>query len=205
MDYPSNVCVHGNGFAQIALAKGFRGSERETRIHVWHPALKELTQKVNTQIHNHRFGFVSTVMRGVAKHIEILPRFAQDCDIGDVYHQWRATGDRLPTGNRALERVSNQLWTLRRMSPVMIRPFGSYAMRPGDFHTTVSETPILVTLMTKTVVHPTEHLQASVFCRKGTEPDQDFDRFQIPWEDLRSMLRLALDGTPFEGEELWDE
>ena len=197
--YPENVCVHGNGFVQISL-----GGTPETRIHIWAPRLAEITQNVNTQWHNHRFGFVSTVLRGRMKNqlmeFNMVGRHPSPFN-GPTYHRWEAKGDRLPSGNRPLVRKP---WNYR-MEPSaehVVEAGQSYHMSPIAYHRTVPMTPYVTTLMTKCQVIPIEEFTASVMCKHGQEPDQDFDRFQIPWDELRQMISDGLDGTPFTVEEV---
>ena len=196
--YPPNVIVHGNGFVQIKIAEG--PYERETRLHIWHPELTELTQNVNTQIHDHRFGFVSTVLKGIQENIGIQDDLGLANVESNRYRRWFAKGDRLSTGNRPLV-CSPCSYTVLKIVSHYYTPGQSYIMKPKIFHLTNPITEVVVTLMNKTVVLP-DH-EASVFCKVGQEPDQDFDRRQIPWEHLETLIKGCLEDTPFENVEVW--
>jgi len=168
-DYPKNVCVHGNGFVQIVLS----GDPHETRLHIWHPALTARTQTVNTKTHNHRFGFHSAVLRGsvLQTRLDVQPS-------NGPWTKWVAGPDRLPTGNRALVKQPGKFTvTIPLIYPVSV--LCTYKMSPGDFHRTTPITDIAVTLMTKTKIIPATVFQASVLCRDGLEPDQEYDRSSI--------------------------
>jgi hypothetical protein len=194
-EYPSNVCVHGNGFVQVSLG----GDPHETRIHVWHPSLPSRTQKVNTSTHNHRFGFTSTVLRGTVMQQELRIYF--DAKHG-TWTKWTAGEDRLPTGNRELVKQYGA-FRVEELEPFQISAGGSYSMGPVFFHRTVPVTPVAVTLMTKTKVIPANIFQASVLCHWHSEPDQEYSRFQMPWPGLEAILMECLRGTPFDGEQPW--
>lgn len=206
MRYPDNVCVHGNGFVQVSLG----GDPHETRVHVWHPELPDC-QHVNTQTHNHRFGFTSTVLRGTVHQEELavesldcVPRLgAQTRDDGKGWTLWTAGEDRLPTGNRPLVQQPGRYGVDCRHD-FYIFEGQSYSMAPGEFHRTIPALDgLVVTLLTKTRVWPTDDFQASVMCREGSQPDQEYDRFQVPWSDLARIITDALKGTPFDGVPLW--
>ena len=193
-DYPDNVCVHGNGFVQVSLG----GDPHETRLHVWHPRLTTLCQRVNTQTHNHRFGFHSAVLRGAVRQEE-LSVYPND-DGG--WSMWTAGPDRLPTGNRPLLRQPGR-FGVRLGTSFVVHAGRSYDMPPRMFHRTTPMTSVAVTLMTKTEVLPADEFQASVLCGADLEPDQAYDRSQIPWPELERMLTSCLESTPFEGLTPW--
>ncbi len=194
--YPDNVCVHGNGFVQVSLG----GDPHETRVHVWHPGLPDC-QHVNTQTHNHRFGFTSIVLRGAVRQEVLLVR--PNNDDADAWTMWTAGEHRLPTGNRPLVQLSGR-YSVGCSVDLYVHEGSSYSMAPSDFHrTTPVGDGVAVTLMTKTRVWPTDEFQASVMCREGSKPDQDYDRFQLPFDRLDAIIKDALIGTPFEGVRLW--
>jgi len=198
VNYPSNVVVHGNGFVQIVLADG--PYERETRLHIWHPELTELTQNVNTQIHDHRFGFVATVLKGEQHNTQVSWRKGVARIEPHNYRRWFASGERLDTGNRPL--VCDEFpYEVMNKRIYFIGAEESYTMYPRNFHVTKPGTDVVVTLMNKTIV--LTDYKASVFCKWGQEPDQEFDRRQIPWDHLETLIKGCLKETPFENERLW--
>lgn len=188
--YPDNVYVHGNGFVQIDL-----GGQPEHRIHIWTRGLFQQAQNVNTQIHDHRFGFVSSVVKGalVNQSIEPFP------DANGRYRKWQAEGERAETGQRRLVPVGG-LHSIMPLGPDHVVAAGNiYAMPPKMFHRSIPLTPFVVTLMSKSAVIPTEEFQASVMCEAAKEPDQTWDRRSIPWMQLLSEhITPALAGTPYD-------
>lgn len=195
--YPDNVCVHGNGFVQISLG----GNPHETRIHVWHKDLPDC-QHVNTATHDHRFGFNSTVLRGVVEQEELAVVRGPFAGKAGRWTKWTAGKERLATGNRPLVKQDGLHHV--EIAKHFARGAGhSYSMPERMFHRTTPLTDIAVTLMTKTAVLPTDRFQASVLCHSDREPDQEFDRFQIPFDELEPILIDALVGTPFEGLRPW--
>jgi hypothetical protein len=187
--YPENVRVHGNGFIQIDL-----GGSPETRIHIWTEGLKRLTQNVNTQWHNHRFGFVSAVLRGCLRQEE-MKFHVQD---GGDWRKWQVVGARTGTGNRRLA-VQPDSYIMDLETVLMVTAGEVYSMRPRLYHRSVPWSKTVVTLFTKTQVIPDDKYQASVFCKAGLEPDQKYDRRQIPFYDLlHEHIIPALKGTPLE-------
>lgn len=190
--YPTNVCVHGNGFIQISL-----GGLRETRIHIWDDELMELTQKVNTQWHDHRFGFSSTVLRGALRQQEIdfFPVFSAE---RDSWSRWQATGERQANGNRPLVKQPRHYRRSIR-NQFVVAQGSSYSMPSREIHRSIPLVSPTVTLFTKTQVLPEDDWMASVYCPRGHQPDQEYDRFQIPFDKLlRHHIWPALRGTPLE-------
>lgn len=199
--YPSNVNVHGNGFIQIDL-----GGSPETRIHIWDQKLKYMCQKVNTDHHNHRFGFVSLILHGqIEQHELMFSRVADEDFLSDAprWTRWEADGNRTATGNRMLvERPGDFVLMNRTALPQIEGNF--YIMPPVDYHHTELLSERAVTLLTKTVVLPEDEFQASIMCLKGSQPDQSYNRYQIPWDQLLSEhIQPALAKTPFAKAEIF--
>lgn len=194
--YPSNVCVHGNGFVQVSL-----GGQPETRIHIWHRDLPDC-QHVNTATHNHRFGFFSSVLKGsvVQEELSVLRQYSVPTTFTDrvtPWELWTAGPQRLPTGNRPLVKQEG-LYTVGVFNTKYVSRSLSYSMEARNFHRTTPQTDVAVTLMTKTAVLKSSEFQASVLCKQGLEPDQEFDRFQLRWPELSAIITDALQCTPFQ-------
>lgn len=193
--YPKNVSVHGNGFIQISL-----GGRLESRIHIFDYRLYEMTKEVNTRIHNHRFAFTSTCLKGTfLNHVYSFEE--RDKERGS-WREWRAqAGPRNKTGNRQLVLQLGAFVRKTQLSHKITR--GQQYFTPTHlFHESEPTSDVVVTLITKTEVLPENSFQASVMCKLGTEP-QDWDRFSIPWEELlHEYILPALEGTPFEDSKL---
>lgn len=187
--YPTNVCVHGNGFIQISLG----GQPLETRIHIFDKRLEKLCQQVNTRFHNHRFGFVSTVLFGQISN-ETL-EFVRD-ERGE-WVEWKATGSRMACGNRMLMQQDG-FHRMKSGGQYLVHNTQSYMQDSREYHISHLLSDVAVTLMVKTEVLPVEDFMASVMCRRQQKPDTLFNRYQIPWPVLRdSYINPALAETPF--------
>ena len=62
----------GIGMVQLHL-------DRLTRIHVWHPDMP--ATRPDSAIHNHRFSFRSTVLRGYLMHHVVAPITGSDYEL----------------------------------------------------------------------------------------------------------------------------
>jgi len=149
--------VHGNGFIQIDIEPG-------RRLHIWgDPRIP--CQKVSTQIHNHRFGFVSTILHGVMHNIRYTlhkgTRF-------QLYEAVAREGE-----DTALHPVEGCLVNVQDFEDAPLMVGDTYYMAPGGWHET---TPygLTVTLMMKTETH--FDLKAQVLCEVGKTPDNEFNR-----------------------------
>lgn len=185
------ICLHGLGFIQVKLGG-------DQRLHVWHPDLPRRTCAVYSNIHNHRFGFASTVLRGM----QINTNYgvfdadglggcrAGECDGGVVptHIAYLHDGERLPTGNRPwLPR--GRMW-VGQVSEERVEAGQTYHMLPKVFHsTTPGGDGRVATIMTKTFVG---EVAATSLCEVGVTPDVDFDRNQwaasLLWEVVREVL-----------------
>jgi hypothetical protein len=173
------ITLHGLGFLQVRL-------ERGQRLHVWHPDLPRRACFRHSQIHDHRFGFVSRVL--VGEQINHVYRVVEGAPTHMSYlHEGKRTrfGNRpwLPDGEVRIERAYGGA----------VPPGGEYEMRPYDYHSTEpGGDGRVATLMTKT----SEGARgAHSLCDLGIEPDADFDRKQWPtprlWGVVCSVLNSA--------------
>lgn len=163
--------VHGNGFIQLDLEPG-------ARLHIWgHPALPR--QKVDTGIHDHRFGFRSCVVVGRIVNAMWVTTELMGSVIGathKVYQPAARDGEDTTlsdTGRRVIASIHYSQTVLREQT---------YYMEPGDFHETFTDRPS-ATIMTK---ERTNHSHvARVLVPVDREPDNDFNR-----NDAMSEARL---------------
>ncbi len=164
--------VHGNGFIQLALTD-------RIRLHVWFKR-SLLKQVVYTGIHNHRFRFRSTVLRGEIIHREL-----------DFHHHWDGPY-RLykPRPDETLEATARVgFFTVKRET--VLRAGDEYVFLEGKFHETVPVADLSVTLMEKTDVFD---IPVMVACPADGEPDNEFDRDAHDENDLWMMITKALRG-----------
>lgn len=174
------ISLHGLGFVQVPLGP--------FRLHVWHPELPRRRCFEHSQVHDHRFGFESTVLVGTQFNVT----YSIDGS-GGGYVAYLHEGDRLPTGNRP--------WVRRGTLDIIhhdteeVLAGETYRMRPYIFHKTVAGGDGRVaTVMRKTVEHVTG---ARSLCRVGVEPHVDFDRHQVADSDLWDVVVDVLGGVPY--------
>lgn len=171
------ITLHGLGFLQVILP----GNQR---LHVWHPDLPKRTCFKDSNIHDHRFGFISKVLIGT----QVNQLYRDTTGLGDLTHwSFLHEGERTQFGNRP--------WVMDyrcRLEPVgaprIIKAGESYEMNPYMLHATECD-GVTVTLMTKT--HE-ENTGAHSFCKIGIKPDVDFDRKQWSQERLWSVFTESM-------------
>lgn len=175
------ISLHGLGFIQVKLPN--------LRLHVWHPDLPRRACFEHSPIHNHRFGFRSTVLVGeqVNRRYNVLEGLQLGAGTHDrISHD----GPRSPKGGR-LSYVADGA-RVSALPDEVYQPGQSYEMPIAQYH----ETPnsgVVVTLMEKLVESLTFH--ASTLIERGHTFDQDFDRFQLPPERLWLFVVDALRGA----------
>lgn len=176
------ISLHGLGFVQVELGG-------DQRLHVWHPDLPRRSCFEHSQVHDHRFGFESTVLVGGMTNIMFA--FDEEYDTQGTGHvAYRHKGKRGQSGNRPWKPYD--VGSLVLVDEQHVQPGETYLMRPYVFHQTLPHGPT-ATLMRKT----SEDIKrgATSLCSEGVEPDVDFDRFQLSDERLWHYVRRVLDGT----------
>jgi hypothetical protein len=195
----AKISLHGLGFVQVQL------QSEDLRLHVWHPDLPRRKCFQHSQIHDHRFGFESQILVGsMANHRytvsnlsmldrEIFPHEVCHRDFPNKgYVAYRHDGTRnSETGNRPWD--FNGFVYAEPRDPEVIRAGERYFMAPYEFHRTE---PLgdgrVVTLMRKTTKR--QEKGATSLCRPLIQPDVDFDRYQLPDEELWQFVFDALRG-----------
>lgn len=171
------VSLHGLGFIQVILGGNMR-------LHVWHPDLPRRDCFEHSAIHNHRFSFVSKVLKGTQMN--------QRCDIeivkpGTGSHVLIShNGPRSAKGGRESYPVADVNVIPRELE--RYEAGAEYFVPEMEYHHTPC-TGIVVTLMRK--INETQ-LHANSVCRAGVEFHYDFDRFQLPQEKLLKYVAEAL-------------
>lgn len=169
--------VHGNGFIQVDLG----GNER---LHVWgHSDIPR--QDVYTGIHDHRFDFVSTVIRGRLLNVTYA---AAPSAAGE----WQVYRPRVREGEDTKLVPQDTYWSLLPVSIEMVSSASAsrrYGMISEVIHETIPRGPA-ATIIRKTGVD--ENYEPRVFVPVGAEPDNDFDRYGFSEERLWSIIREVL-------------
>ncbi len=149
--------VHGNGFLQLDLPDG-------RRFHVWDETLPR--QKTRSSIHDHAFGFDSTVICGKLRHIEyaVIHKPKGFYDICKPQRRPGTEDTKLqPTGERVNVVVKEILDVFAGQS---------YHFGPLLFHDTICEN-FTATVLTK---YRRINIEPRVLVPHGMNPDNDFDR-----------------------------
>lgn len=169
--------IHGNGFIQLDVS--------DQRLHIWHPNLPR--QEVPTQIHNHRFGFVSQVLLGRQLNICYDVWYQNELKAGThlVYQVQTREGE-----DTILVPMADLYCTINiRYSQVIPQGY-AYQFSPLDYH---ESAPLehTATLMTKTI--SINEFNPTILCRKDQEPDNNFQRYEQPqdliWEIVEETLK----------------
>jgi hypothetical protein len=168
--------VHGNGFIQLDLLE-------HMRLHVWgDPRIPR--QASPSPIHDHRFGFISYVLRGAITNAEYIPVVG-----GQAFREWR------PVPRDGEDTVLTKTDTVAHFVEALTQiPAGRmYGMDPGRIHDSRPH-GVTITVMAKTVIEP--QYQPRVYLPEGQEPDNDFNRnTAAPQELLWQIIEDAVCGA----------
>lgn len=170
------ISLHGLGFIQVKLPA-------DRRLHVWHPDLPRRSCYAVSSIHNHRFAFRSTVLKGMQLNqrwqISLNPHGTHDV----ISHN----GPRSSLGGRQ-SFVAAQCDIVGVGHCERILEGGSYEMAELEYHHTPCE-GIVVTLMEKL---SEGKIHATSLITRGHVFDQSFDRFQLSPSELWAFVVDAL-------------
>lgn len=171
------ISLHGLGFIQLKLG----GNQR---LHVWHPDLPRRDCYEHSAVHNHRFSFVSRVLKGTQVNVR--------CDLEIVkpatgtHHLISHNGPRSERGGRQSYKVADV--NIYERPVERYEPGDEYVMPAMEFHHTPCA-GVVVTVLRK--LSETE-LHASSVCRRGVSFHYDFDRFQLSPQRLFGFVVEAL-------------
>lgn len=179
--------VHQNGFIQVDV-------DKDTRLHFWgHPDIPR--QKVRTDIHDHVYGFTSSVLIGRLFNIVYHNSEEKYGDYEVYIPQFREGDDTMlvPYGQRMhISAPEIQIVRVAYNEANRWNNINTYSMRPKEFHETFAPEPT-VTLMKKTV-----RVQgvARILVPVGKEPDNDFNRYtmlddQTLWNIIDDIVAVA--------------
>jgi len=165
-----NLTLHGNGFIQYIL-------DDITRLHVWHHSFNR--QIVDTSIHNHRFGFESTVLEGMLINILLLPELTDN----NTHILYTTVPDKGTNTNLI---ITDKKVKFDIIKTDIVLPGEKYIMKPGDFHISINF-GLTVTKMAKTVI---SDCPVYVAVHKDSVPDNEFDRHnQIVPDWVENIIR----------------
>lgn len=172
------INLHGLGFIIVPL----QGNQR---LHVWHPALPRRKCFEHSQIHDHRFEFISRVLVGTQVNRVFHTRLATERNA--THASYLHEGERTKFGNRPW--ILDEYLHVEESYVDRIEAGNDYRMPAYLYHSTPSN-GIVVTVMKKTAEF--KRHGAHSLCEKGVEPDVDFDRKQWPQERLAAIAIEAL-------------
>jgi hypothetical protein len=174
--------VHGNGFIQLDLTE-------ETRLHIWgDPRIPR--QKVSTQIHDHVFGFESTIIVGRLINV-VYTAVPSKNGAFSVY---------IPEIRDREDTVLNDTMLRVDVAPVHTDVVqwhnmrALYTIRPFEFHESFAPDGPAATIITKDA--PTQAQGAEkaprVLVPVGQEPDNEFNRYDADEDLLWKIIEETL-------------
>jgi hypothetical protein len=169
------ISLHGLGFIQVVLP----GNQR---MHVWHPDLPRRDCYEHSAIHNHRFSFVSRVLKGVQKNVRVDLELARNGSHTIISHN----GPRSSKGGRESYPVAG--CNVHQAETEVYEPGQEYTMPMHQYHHTPNS-GIVVTIIRKTAEST---IHANSVIRKNVDFHYDFDRFQLTTDQLFGFVVEAL-------------
>lgn len=174
------ISLHGLGFVQVKLQGG-------QRLHVWHPDLPRRRCFEHSSIHNHRFGFVSTVLVGTQINVDYEVEPSRPYD-KNTHVRYLHEGKRAAHGGRPW--IPDGEVHVREQARRVITAGLSYTMKPFEFHATVPGGDGKVATVMRKVVE--FERGAHSLCAIGIEPDAAFDRKQCYDGELWDIVTEVL-------------
>jgi len=169
--------VHGNGFIQLDMTP-------TRRLHIWgHPDIPR--QTVSTQLHDHTFGFRSRILMGNLEDVrlEAIP------DPKGAYMTHRAVirdkEDTVlqPTGERVTMEITS----------VNVYTAGDYYVMPSLAIHESKPRGLAVSIIEKTGPSLAQSGPSPrVFVHHGESPDNNFNRYAFPVEELWRIISDVL-------------
>lgn len=174
--------VHGNGFIQLDLTD-------TTRLHVWGDK-RIPRQNVYTPIHDHVFGFKSTLI--VGRLINVVYGFHRQ-EFGDyrVYEPSIREGE-----DTVLAATKERVRVFPIRADIVEQNTGNknYEMDPFIFHETfVTEPSITIIQKTGPTLAQGATVKPRVLVRYDQEPDNEFNRYaadpELLWRIIERVLK----------------
>lgn len=176
--------VHGNGFIQLDLSDSFR-------LHIWgDPRIPR--QATATPIHDHTFGFQSTIIVGRLLNVvhEIIEKEYGDFNIFEAVcrdgedTELRRMKKQCIVQVAHTEMVNANSWITK------------YRMPPHVFHETLAPDGPAATIIRKEKkrIQPDKHVRARVLVPVNAAPDNSFNRYEadedLLWQIIEDTLKL---------------
>ena len=175
--------VHGNGFIQLDLTE-------RSRLHIWgdHRIPK---QKVPTPIHDHVFGFESTVIVGRVINVVYAVEAREHGDYRVYVPKIRVHEDTIlePTSMQVVADPIHVDMTDWQSSS------RKYGIIPGEFHETVAPDGPAATIIIKdddTQAQGNDKVLPRVLCPITQEPDNEFNRYDADEDLLWRIIEQTL-------------
>lgn len=171
-DLKNKPRLHGNGFIQLDI-------DDIHRLDVW-PEIEIHAQKVNTQIHSHKFDFYSKVLLGKLLHItyDLVPNMS--AGQFQLYNTVPTKGE-----DTELRIFSYGKYDIFHTGSYVLAKDSSYIFNAGRFHET-SNLGLTATLLTKRNIN--NGIEPLVVCGIDKSPDNAFNRYQVDEEVLWSEI-----------------
>ncbi|KTB87923.1 hypothetical protein AO070_04745 [Pseudomonas syringae pv. syringae PD2766] len=171
------ITLHGLSFVQVQL-------EGSQRLHVWHPELPRRTCFEQSDIHDHRFSFTSRVLVGEQRNIE----FKVEPDPLGEYMLYLHEGARTACGGRPW--VPDGRVRMVKIYEETVMAGITYGQTAYLYHRTEPQGDGKVATIMQKLGEYSRGAHSSGLV--GTQPDDQFDRYQWTpaqlWEVVRSVL-----------------
>ena len=173
--------VHGNGFIQVDMTE-------KTRLHVWGDK-RIPRQNVYTPIHDHTFGFKSTLI--VGRLINIVYGFHRN-SFGD----YRVYSPQIREGEDTILRATTERVHVFPIKADLVEhntANKTYEMDPFIFHETFVTEPT-ITIIQKTDITQAQDnpIKPRVLVRYDQDPDNEFNRYNADPELLWRIIERVL-------------
>ncbi len=179
--------VHGNGFIQADLYKN-------TRLHFWgHPEIPR--QKVSSPIHDHIFGFKSTVLLGRVVNVMWQPVRCIAKRHG-TFHMCEAQAPLPGSHDSKLAKMRhNDTWRIMHVRTESVMCGHDYRILPYHFHETFVTEPTVTYIRKEGLTlkdNPGSTRLPRVLVPKDKEPDNEFDRHAYDRDFLLRIIREVM-------------
>lgn len=183
--------VHGNGFIILRLR-----CYPEVRLDIWSPDLQH--QTTNTEIHDHRFGFVSKVLLGVLNHVEYkVEEFKEYVknkqDIlsrSDLFYKCKC--EKITGGLQETKLIMNmnKIFKVSERQNLLLKAGSIYRFEPYKFHCSKG-IGLTATLLKKEELDK-EYIPY-VLCQISQQPDNEYSRYKYEVTYIWQIIKKVFD------------
>lgn len=180
--------VHGNGFIQADLTP-------DTRLHVWgHPEIPR--QKVSSPIHDHIFGFKSTVLLGRMVNVMWVPIRCTRQPLDAAFHMCEAQVPLPGSHDSKLAKMKHRhTWRIAHARTQSIMCGQTYRILAHEFHETFTPEPAITIIRKDGLTlkdDPSSKWKPRVMIPVDKEPDNEFDRHAFDRDFLLRIIREVM-------------